>query len=82
MQKRYLEGGFGYGEVKQELFEVLERQFGEARQKYDEYMANPKYLEEILMEGARKARIQGAKVMKRARRAVGVRHKRKLLLES
>ncbi len=81
MRERYLAGGFGYGEVKQELFEVLERRFGEAREKYDAYMANPKLLEEILMEGARKARIQGAKVMKRARRAVGVRHKRQLLLE-
>ncbi len=82
MRARYLAGGFGYGEVKQELFEVLERQFGEAREKYNAYMANPKYLEEVLMEGARKARIQGARVMKRARRVVGVRHKRKLLLES
>jgi len=82
MRERYLAGGFGYGEVKQELFEVLERQFGEAREKYNAYMANPKYLEEVLMEGARKARIQGARVMKRARRVVGVRHKRKLLLES
>lgn len=81
MRALYRRGGFGYGEVKQTLFETLEDYFGEARQKYDAYMADPKYLETILMEGANKARIQGAKVMKRARRAVGVRHKRKLLLE-
>lgn len=81
MREKYLAGGFGYGEVKQALFELLEETFGEAREKYDDYMRNTKQLEEILMEGARKARIQGAKVMKRARRAVGVRHNRRLLLE-
>ena len=81
MRAKYLAGGFGYGEVKQALFELLESTFGEARERYDDYMRNPKQLEAVLMEGARKARIQGSKVMKRARRAVGVRHNRKLLLE-
>lgn len=82
MREKYLAGGFGYGEVKQALFELLEETFGEAREKYDAYMRNPKQLEEVLMEGARKARIQGSGVIKRARRAVGVRHNRKLLLEN
>ncbi|MFT5525937.1 MAG: hypothetical protein ACI9HK_003907, partial [Pirellulaceae bacterium] len=39
-------------------------------------------LEEILMEGAKKARYQCSKIMKRARRAVGVRHQRQLLIET
>jgi tryptophanyl-tRNA synthetase len=82
MREKYLRGGFGYGEVKQELFEVIEARFGEAREKYNEYMANTKYLEAILMEGAKKARFQGSKVMKKARRAVGVRFKREVLVES
>jgi tryptophanyl-tRNA synthetase len=81
MREKYLRGGFGYGEVKQELFEVIEARFGEAREKYNEYMANTKYLEAILMEGAKKARYQGAKLMKKARRAVGVRFKREVLIE-
>ena len=81
MREKYLAGGFGYGEVKQALFEVLESTFGEARERYNACMADKKGLEEILMMGARKARIQGAKVMKRARKAVGVRADRKLLLE-
>ena len=81
MKEKYLQGGFGYGEVKQELFDLLEATFCEVREKYNSYLQNTKLLEEILMEGARKARIQGARVMKRARRAVGVRHNRELLLE-
>jgi tryptophanyl-tRNA synthetase len=81
MRAKYLAGGFGYGEVKQELFELLENTFGEAREKYFSYLADKKLLEEILMEGAKKARYQGSKVIKRARRAVGVRYKRELLIE-
>ena len=75
MREKYLRGGFGYGEVKQELFELLEAHFAGPREKYNAYMADTKKLEAILMEGAKKARYQGAKVMKRARRAVGVRYK-------
>jgi tryptophanyl-tRNA synthetase len=81
MRQKYLTGGFGYGEVKQELFELLESTFGEAREKYFAYLADKKLLEEILMDGARRARIRGARVIQRARRAVGVRHKRPLLIE-
>ncbi|HUF39851.1 MAG TPA: tryptophan--tRNA ligase [Anaerolineales bacterium] len=81
MRAKYAAGGFGYGEVKGELYELLEATFGEARERYDAYMADPAQLETVLMEGARKARIQGANVMKRVRKAVGVRTERKLLLE-
>ena len=81
MRAKYAAGGFGYGEVKQELFELLEATFGEAREKYNAYMSDTSGLEAILMQGAHKARIQGAKVMKRVRKAVGVRSDRKLLLE-
>ncbi len=81
MRARYQAGGFGYGEVKQELFDLLESTFGEAREQYFSYLADKKMLEEVLMEGARRARIRGAKVIQRARRAVGVRHKRPLLIE-
>jgi tryptophanyl-tRNA synthetase len=81
MRAKYAAGGFGYGEVKGELYNLLETAFGEARERYDAYMADPVQLEKILLEGARKARIQGAQVMKRVRKAVGVRADRKLLLE-
>lgn len=81
MRQKYLRGGFGYGEVKQELYELLEARFGAARKKYDQYLADKPFLESILMEGARKARYQGAKVMKKARRAAGVRYNREILIE-
>jgi tryptophanyl-tRNA synthetase len=76
MHDLYLRGGFGYGEVKQKLFEALEATFGEARQQYDAYLQDTATLEKILLEGADKARAMGAPIMEKARKAVGVRYKR------
>jgi tryptophanyl-tRNA synthetase len=73
MRQRYLAGGFGYGEVKQAIYEVLERNFGEARTKYDTYMQDKVYLEKMLMEGAEKARAIGGPLLAKMRRAVGMR---------
>jgi len=76
MQSLYLRGGFGYGEVKQALFEVLERKFGPARSRYDEFVKDRAYLDRMLLEGAEKARAMGAPIMRKARKAIGVRYQR------
>ena len=81
MRAKYARGGFGYGEVKQDLFELLDAHFAEPRASYDAYMADLPALDKILMDGARKARYAGDKIMRKARRAVGVRHKRQLMIE-
>lgn len=73
---RYLNGGLAYSEIKHELFEVLEARFSETRQRYNEYLADQKKLEAILLQGADKARQVGSKIMRKARRAAGVRHER------
>lgn len=76
MRDLYLRGGFGYGEVKQTLFEVLERTFGEARTRYEGYVKDRGYLEKMLLEAAEKARAIGAPLMRKVRKAVGVRYNR------
>jgi tryptophanyl-tRNA synthetase len=76
MRALYLRGGFGYGEVKQALFEVLERTFGEARKRYEVYSKDYDYLEKMLLEAAEKARAIGAPLMRKVRKAVGVRYNR------
>lgn len=75
MRQRYLQGGFGYGEVKQAIFEVLERTFGEAREKYDAYLQDRNYLEKVLMEGAEKARAIGTPLLAKMRCVVGMRRR-------
>ena len=76
MRALYLRGGFGYGEVKQALFDVLERKFGPARSRYEEFVKDRDGLERMLLDGAEKARAMGAPLMRKARKAVGVRSQR------
>ncbi|MBN1440925.1 MAG: tryptophan--tRNA ligase [Anaerolineales bacterium] len=72
LRARYLRGGIGYGEVKQALFAVLQRTFGEARGRYEEYARNHPYLNSILRYGAVKARAAATPMLKRVRQAVGI----------
>lgn len=76
MRQRYLAGGFGYGEVKQELFQVLEHRFGEARTRYEGYVKDRAYLDRMLLEAADHARAIAAPLMRKVRKAVGVRYNR------
>ena len=71
MRQRYLQGGFGYGEVKRELYELLENTFGERREYYNELRADRVNLDKMLFEGAEKARAVARQTIKRVREAVG-----------
>src|SRR5690606_36006958 len=71
--RRALEEGLGWGEAKQQLFELIEKEVGPMRARYDELMANPDRIEDILQAGAVKARRLAAPLMERLREAVGLR---------
>jgi tryptophanyl-tRNA synthetase len=73
MRRKYLRGGFGYGEVKEAVFDVLERTFGTARTRYEEYVRDRPFLDRVLQAGAGKARSGCAGLMNRVREAVGFR---------
>lgn len=69
---RFRAGGLGYGHAKQALVDVLERELGPARTRYDELCADPGSLEQVLREGAARARAVAAPVMERVRSRVGL----------
>jgi len=69
---RYRAGGMGWGEAKEELFRVVNRELGPMRQRYDELMADPRGLDEILAKGAERARVIAAATVKRFRKAAGI----------
>jgi len=71
MRRKYLRGGFGYGEVKQVLYEVLERTFSEPRIRYEAYLQDRSSLDLVLLAGAEKARVSCAALMRKVREAVG-----------
>lgn len=75
-RQRYLGGGLAYSEIKQELYELLIDTFGDARREYEALLADTTKLEQILLEGADKARMIGSRIMRKARKAVGVRYER------
>ena len=72
MAAMYRRGGFGYGEVKKALAEAAEKFFAEPRAKRAELEAHPKRVEEILADGASRARKKASEVLNRAQKACGV----------
>ncbi len=65
-------GGISWGDAKQRLYELLDAQLCEAREKYQQLLANPDDVEAVLQAGAAKARIQSRELMLQIRDAVGL----------
>jgi len=57
LRNKFLAGGLGYGDAKAKLCTVLTRSLKEPREKYLELMAKPSSIEEVLKDGANKARV-------------------------
>ncbi|MBS4201790.1 tryptophan--tRNA ligase [Bacillus sp. FJAT-49732] len=66
------EKGIGWGEVKQELFRVMNSYLEQPREKYNELMASPEVLDDILLKGAEKARAVAAPFLKEIKKKVGL----------
>ncbi|MCK5803616.1 MAG: tryptophan--tRNA ligase [Lentisphaeria bacterium] len=73
MRKCYLAGGMGYGHAKQALFEKYSEHFAEMRERRAELLADSARVEQILLDGASRARAAAETVMSRVRKAVGLR---------
>lgn len=71
--KSALEGGLGWGDAKQALYERLERDIGPMRERYQSLMAHPEKIEDILQAGGQKARNIATPFMAEIRSAVGLR---------
>jgi tryptophanyl-tRNA synthetase len=72
MRQQYLRGGYGYGHAKQELFEVMDALLAEPRDRYHSWLANPARIEEVLEDGARRARVAADRTLARIRGRAGV----------
>lgn len=72
MRQNYLKGGYGYGHAKNALLEVLLDKYGEARAKFNYYLANKDELDKFLLEGSDKAQLIANEVLKRVRGKLGL----------
>lgn len=71
-ESRLRAGGLGYGDLKKALFEQYWNYFAEARKKRAELTANLDYVNQVLAEGAQKARMLAQTVLQRARKNCGL----------
>ncbi|MCA9066596.1 MAG: tryptophan--tRNA ligase, partial [Planctomycetaceae bacterium] len=69
---RYRAGGMGYGDAKQTLYEAAMEYFGAAFERRAQLEQSPEVVEEILQQGARKARRKAQEVLERTRAACGL----------
>jgi len=68
----YRAGGYGYGHAKSRLAELLNEIFAPARDRYDQLMAEPDTVWDILRKGGRKARDVAEATLARVREATGI----------
>lgn len=66
-----LKAGLGWGDAKKETFEVVNNYIKPMREKFDYYMSNKNIVDEILLQGAEKARKIAQEMLKKARKAIG-----------
>ena len=71
-EERLRAGGLGYGELKKALFEHYWEFFSDARAKRSELESNLDYVNQVLKDGANKARERASKVLDRARKNCGL----------
>ncbi|VVP41957.1 tryptophan--tRNA ligase [Pseudomonas fluorescens] len=65
--------GLGWGEAKNRLFQLLDNELGESRERYYQLMERPADLEDMLQIGAKKARAVATPFLNELREAVGLR---------
>jgi tryptophanyl-tRNA synthetase len=69
---KYRAGGYGYGQSKKRLSELINEHFAAARRRYERITREPDYVRDVLREGGRKARSVAEATMERVRSACGI----------
>ena len=72
LRANYAGGNYGYGHAKLALLALAEVHFAPLRERYQQLIAKPDDLEDVLRDGAQRARALAAPVVDRVRTAVGL----------
>ena len=70
--RREFANGIAWGEAKKRLFELLNDQLRDARDRYNRLLAEPDYIESVLLKGADRARQTSVPFLARLKNAVGI----------
>jgi len=71
IKEKYNAGNYGYGDAKQELFELICDKYKFERERFTNLMQNKDILDAELTKGAEKARIIAREVLDRVRKNIG-----------
>ena len=66
------EQGIAWGEAKKQLFELVNEELRDARERYNRLMEDPSSIEKVLQQGAQRARDLATPFLNRLRKAVGI----------
>lgn len=72
MAEKFRKGGYGYGEAKKELFNLVMDCFGQYRENRKKIIKDISYVDEVRNKGAEKARNIASELLDKVRKAVGV----------
>ena len=72
MKENYERGGYGYGEAKSKLFELILETYSKQRNTYNYLMDNRSEIDQILKEGAIRAKTIADQVIKRVKSKLGI----------
>jgi tryptophanyl-tRNA synthetase len=72
MASRYRGGGMGYGVAKEALLDKINAYFGPARERRKQLARDPALVEDVLRQGAQRARAEAQETMALVREAVGM----------
>jgi len=71
MAHKLLAGGYGWGHAKKELINEITKRFSSERERFNHFMNHPKEVEDVLQEGAIKAKKVAKATLKRVRKSLG-----------
>ena len=72
MKENYEKGGYGYGEAKSQLFNLVLETYSKQRNTYDYLMDNRSEIDQILKEGSIRAKKIADQVIKRVKSKLGI----------
>ena len=70
--KQAFADGIAWGAAKQELYELIDAELSEPRERYNELMLQPELIEKELLRGAEKAREFSIPFLNKLKKAVGI----------
>jgi tryptophanyl-tRNA synthetase len=72
LKEAYEKGGMGYGDAKKRLVIAIENQLADKRELYKKLIGNQADLDDLLLEGAKRAQSVALPVLQRLRSAIGI----------